>query len=167
MPAETTPGAASELQSAFVSMMDASERRLNKIAWMYCRRKDDQEELMQEIVCKLWIAFPSFRGESKESTWVHAVAHQTARMYLRSQRKWIGVIDEFPEEIHPGTTEDEKASDIETSLQNLRDNDKVLLVMLMEGYSYSEISKALGVSINTLYQRVHCLRELLKGKMTF
>ena len=51
--------------------------------------RDDQEDLFQEIICQLWKANDSFKGESQFSTWMYRVAINTAIVFLKKEKKKV------------------------------------------------------------------------------
>jgi RNA polymerase sigma-70 factor (ECF subfamily) len=54
---------------------------------MYCGNKEDKEDLFQDIVLQLWHAYPSFKGDSKISTWMYRIAINNAITRLRKETK--------------------------------------------------------------------------------
>ena len=57
------------MEKAFLTMVDEHQGIIYKVCRMYRDTREDQEDLFQEIVFQLWKSFPSFRNESKISTW--------------------------------------------------------------------------------------------------
>jgi RNA polymerase sigma factor (sigma-70 family) len=162
---DETDRSVNEQQAAFLLMLKAQEPALRKVACMFCKREDDRQELIQAIVYRLWAGFASFRRESSEATWVCAVAKQTARMRHRAKRDWIEFTDEISEGDHPLTTEDTKNVNVLLDIQQLRDSDKTILLLLMQGYEYREVSDMLGIAPFTLRNRIQRLRQRLTGKL--
>ena len=54
---------------------------------MYMDKRDDQEDLFQEIICQLWKTNDSFKGESQFSTWMYRVAINTAIVFLKKEKR--------------------------------------------------------------------------------
>jgi len=44
---------------------------------------EDRRDLFQKIVLQLWRAYPNFRNESKESTWIYRISLNVAITGLR------------------------------------------------------------------------------------
>jgi DNA-directed RNA polymerase specialized sigma24 family protein len=54
---------------------------------MYCNNKEDKEDLFQDIVLQLGRAYPTFKGDSKISTWMYRIAINNAITGLRKEIK--------------------------------------------------------------------------------
>ena len=72
----------------------------------------DRDDLHQEMLLALWKAIPAFRSESKVSTFVYRVLHNTALTWLRrSQRSRLEPM--FAPELIPDTpTDDGRVFDV-------------------------------------------------------
>jgi RNA polymerase sigma factor (sigma-70 family) len=151
-------------EAAFQKMFDSCEAALRRIVWEIAKNKEDRQDLMQEIKIVLWNSHPGFRGECSEITWAGRVARTVAFRFADKTHDWILVGDEYPEHLQPETSEDEKNTDDEITLQNLKKNDHKLVLLLRKGYQFKEMRKEFGVNRNTLYQRVYALRQLFKNK---
>jgi RNA polymerase sigma-70 factor (ECF subfamily) len=57
-------------QTQFLQLIGENKGILFKISKIYEDNADDRDDLLQEMTLQLWLAFDSFRGESKFSTWM-------------------------------------------------------------------------------------------------
>lgn len=124
---------------------------LYKVCNLYCSDKVDREDLFQDIVIQLWKSFPSFRSESKISTWMYRVALNTAISYFRKEIKKperlsissiefeIPAITDFPD-----NHDDLKL--LNDAIQRLTKIEKALIMLYLEDKSYRDISDVLGIS---------------------
>jgi len=71
----------------FVKVIKENEGILFRITTIYCRDRDDQKDLYQEIVYQLWRSFDSFRHESKISTWLYRIALNTSISHLNKVKR--------------------------------------------------------------------------------
>lgn len=77
-------------ESEFMEMLARCERTLFKVCLFYTdRQPDNVRDMYQDIVCDLKQAWPNFRHESKENTWVYRVALNTAVAQLLKRKKLI------------------------------------------------------------------------------
>ena len=67
----------------FVIDIQKNEGLIYKIARLYSNTTEDQKDLFQEIVYQLWKSYPSFKGDSKISTWMYRIALNTAITHLK------------------------------------------------------------------------------------
>jgi len=47
----------------------------------------DRQDLFQEIALALWTAWPRFRADASERTWLYRVAHNVALTYASKRRR--------------------------------------------------------------------------------
>jgi len=62
----------------FLATLNQYHPLLWRVCRLYCPDADDQQDLYQEIVLRLWEAWPSFQGRAKRSTWLYRVALNVA-----------------------------------------------------------------------------------------
>jgi RNA polymerase sigma-70 factor (ECF subfamily) len=131
---------------------------------MYRDRKEDQEDLFQEIVYQLWKSFPSFKGDSKVSTWIYRVALNTAMAIYRKQRVPISYHEELGEHIHPhseaGISENEER--LFLALRTLSDPDKAVISLFLEDFSYREMADIIGITESNVAVRLNRIKVKLK-----
>ena len=74
-------------ETDFVRVVQENEGIIYKIARTYTKTRDDRNDLYQEIVYQLWKSFPTFKGNSKISTWIYRVALHTSISQWRKQKR--------------------------------------------------------------------------------
>ncbi len=72
----------------FLSLLESHQRPLLKVCWAYGRTSHDRDDLLQEIVGRLWAAFGTYDPSRKFSTWMFRVALNVAIDFRRRQRRW-------------------------------------------------------------------------------
>lgn len=142
-----------------------------KICRIYASARADQEDLFQEIMIQLWQSYPSFRGDSKFSTWLYRIALNTAIGGLRKRRPDIrytdpGLLTSFPEtdENHPPETE-ERSRELYKAISLLTDLEKAIVMLFLENNSYEEMEAILGLKQNNLRVKMNRIKAKLR-KMT-
>ena len=76
-----------------MAMLARCERTVFKVCLFYTDRQPDKvRDMYQDIVCNLWQAWPRFRGESSENTWVYRIAINTAATQLRRRNRTLGIV---------------------------------------------------------------------------
>ena len=144
---------------------------------MYYKTQADQEDAFQEILINLWKAYPTFRGESKITTWMYRVALNTvisgfrkASNRVHRNRSDIGISDEL---IKP-SRENVSKDDIDVlyqSIEQLTDIEKAVIMLYMEEKTYDDIAEIMGmtrtnvgVKINRIKKKLHHIyKELADG----
>jgi RNA polymerase sigma factor (sigma-70 family) len=153
--------------SDFVDLINRHRKLIWKVCWMYGRMPQDRDDLFQEIVYRLWRAYPDFQGRSEFGTWLYRVALNTAITYdRRLRRKPEEPLDERIELAAPSAS-DERIELFYRAMQSLNDTDRALLVMHLEGLTYEEIASVLGLTENhvgvKLNRAKNKLQQLVQG----
>src|SRR5579862_195231 len=76
-----------QLQQGFTALMDEHRRLLHKVCRVYCRNKDDRDDLAQEITVQLWRAYPGYDPDYKFSTWMYRIALNVAISFYRRESR--------------------------------------------------------------------------------
>lgn len=98
---------------------------------------------------QLWRAYPSFRGESKISTWVYRVALNTAisnfrKIKARPLIKTLAELREIPSEDDGGL--DEETTLLYKAISRLSKIEKAIILLYLDEKSYAEIAEIIGIS---------------------
>jgi RNA polymerase sigma factor (sigma-70 family) len=72
-------------ETQFMQLIKEHKGLLFKICRIYQNDEADREDLMQEMILQLWLAFHSFQGKSKFSTWMYRVALNTAIVFFKNK----------------------------------------------------------------------------------
>jgi RNA polymerase sigma factor (sigma-70 family) len=111
---------------------------------------EEQRDLFQEIILQLWKAYPSFKGNSKFTTWMYRVCLNTALVYFKKDNRKVdktplnGNIDVI--DVNENEGKEEKLACLYTAVQELNAIEKALIFLFLENQSHREIAKNLGIS---------------------
>jgi len=75
------------LEKQFLHIIRENQGIIHKVCNMYCNAEEDRNDLFQEIIAQLWKSFPSFRNESKVTTWMYRVGINTAITSFRKNKR--------------------------------------------------------------------------------
>jgi RNA polymerase sigma factor (sigma-70 family) len=87
LPTERLAAAKSAEQEIFLSLVDTHQRLLLKVCWTYTRTSHDRDDLLQEIVGRLWSAFRHYDRDRSFSTWMYRVALNVAIDFRRRRQR--------------------------------------------------------------------------------
>ena len=152
------------MEKEFLALIQDYQNIIYKICRLYRDNKEDQEDLFQEIVYQLWKSYPSFKRESKVSSWMYRIALNTAIAVFRKSKISVDYYQEFPEYIHPS---DEKAisqneARLFWALRRLNDSEKALISLYLEDFDYREIAAITGLSESNVGVRLNRIKKKLK-----
>lgn len=133
---------------------------------MYMDTRDDQDDLFQEIVCQLWKAYDSFKGESQFSTWMYRVAINTSIVYLKKEKRKVDKYEiastNIKEEEDDSQVKESQIEHFYKAVQQLDKIDKAIIFYQLEGFSHREISENLGISEGNARVKLNRAKEKLK-----
>ncbi|MDX1378794.1 MAG: sigma-70 family RNA polymerase sigma factor [Anaerolineales bacterium] len=137
---------------------------LFKIIRAYAFNPHDQEDLFQEISLQVWKSIPDFRNESKPSTWIYRVALYTATVWVRKE-KTRPPTQPFAEMEHALSVtdrpRDERSEWLYQQIGELEPVDRSVCLLLLDGFSYKEMAKILGISESNVGVKVHRIKKYL------
>lgn len=160
-------------EEALISLVTQYETSILRTCYMYLQDKGLAEDATQETFLKAYKAFPNFRGECNEKTWLMRIAINTCRDIKRSS--WFRNIDRrITIDSLPETSDafhDDSDDDLAEAILNLSTKYKeVILLYFYQDMTMAEIAQVLKVSIATVGRRIKLacskLESLLKKEET-
>lgn len=136
---------------------------------MYCNSKEDKEDLFQDIVLQLWRAYPSFKGDTKVSTWMYRIAINNAITRLRKEtkrEKHVSLDDEAFEVATEDNHINENAAAMYEAIKKLSEVEKALTMLYMDNCSYKEIAEITGLSESNIGFKLNKIKAKLKSLVT-
>jgi RNA polymerase sigma-70 factor (ECF subfamily) len=126
----------------------------------------DREVLFQEVAVQLWRSVSSFKGESRETTWIYRVALNTAIrwLHIEKRRDRIDVRDAQSVLLESDSPVDEQLAWLYTEIARLDDVDRSLALMMLDDLSYKEMSTVLGITESNVGVRIHRIKKQLIAK---
>lgn len=120
------------------------------------------EDTLQVVMMTVWRTAASFRGESRVTTWLHAIARRRALSLIRRTRETLPM----PDEEVLSADEPEAASTsgaLQSALNHLPDIERRAIDLIyVEGQTLSQAADQLGVPVNTVKSRLARARLSLR-----
>ena len=177
-PRPVSPGATekSELDRTFSTLVEQHADMAYNVAHRMLRCPYETEDAVQEAFIHAYRAFPTFKGNSKPSTWLYRIVVNTCLMKIRKDKSRTKYISEtgYDDSVVPGWGNDpEKAAIngelrevLEEGLDRLSPEMRAAVVLRdVQGFSTEEAAKMLKVSVPGLKSRLHRGRVLLRKHM--
>lgn len=138
------------------------------------RRIAGDDDLAQDYAQEAWIravrALPTFRGDSRFSTWLHRIAVNSALQAVRKAETRTKRQAPMPDSVAvaPQIGDALLGTRLENALDKLPDGMRQVLILHdVEGYTHDEIGEVLGVTSGTsksqLFKARAKMRVLLAG----
>lgn len=156
-----------EQEHIFVKKLEKHQNIVHKICTFYTNNSDDHKDLFQEITIQLWRAYPTFRGDSKFSTWMYRVALNTAITLFRKSKRNIKAqsFDKISFKIEYqdyDPTADVQIKLLYEAVRELNNIDRALVFLYLEDRTYEEIADTLGISNVNARVRMSRIKDKLK-----
>ena len=158
------------LQDDFLKQLNQHSGILHKICNSYFISPVERQDAFQEMVYQLWKSYPSFKAESKFSTWMYRVALNTAILLVRKNNKRI-----TEEELNEAFLEMPKADDhhqpretmdlLYKAIYTLQEIERGIILLYLDDYSYEEIGTVMGISKSNVSVRLVRIKAKLEEKL--
>jgi RNA polymerase sigma-70 factor (ECF subfamily) len=165
-----------ELESLYCSWIGEHRGILARVARSFAGSAAEAQDIEQEMMLQLWISLPSFRGQSKPSTWIYRVCLNTALTWRRGDSRRLRHVEsraDLGDIASASATPAESAGDREIleklyeAIRAIPALDRALVLLLLDGVSYHEMSEVTGMTENhvgvALTRARRRLAELMKG----
>ena len=156
---------------AFAQLLDRHGREVYRLAFRLTHDQELAADVAQETWIRVWRGLSSFRGEAAFSTWLYRIAVNTAatarRRHARHPQAALTEITE-PED-HANPQPEGRVDQLELrhrlgqALSQLPPGLRTVVVMKdVYGWSHSEISAALDISVTAAKVRLHRAHQRLQ-----
>lgn len=156
----------SERNKIFDQWLAKHKGLLFKVVRAYAFTAQDREDLFQEVVLQVWKSIPMFREESAVTTWLYRIA-------LNVGIKWTIKTQRYQElnqpmlEVSPILKEmeipDPRLIWLYEQIAQLNPIDRSLTLLLLDGFSYKEMAKMLGITESNVGVKINRIKkELMK-----
>lgn len=158
------------MEKDFLQIIQKNQGIIHKVCSMYCDVEEDRKDLFQEIVAQLWKSYPSFRKESKFSTWMYRVALNTAittfkKDKRRPEQKGLSYENAQIAEENYDTETEENIKILNHAVAQLTGIEKSIVLLFLENKKYEEIAEITGITQNYVRVKMNRIKKKLKKLM--
>lgn len=171
-------------ESAFNELVVTYERRVFSLVYRMLGRRDEAEDLSQEVFVQVFKAIDQFRGDSKLSTWIYRIAvnlcknrtKYLSRRHAGAQDDIDAMADRVPLSAAKGVSvgdvsrPDELVEGMQLEVVVKRaiaqlepEFREALILRDVEDMSYEEIASVMGLPDGTVKSRIHRARGQLRA----
>lgn len=158
------------MEKEFLQIIQKNQGIIHKVCNMYCDSQEDRSDLFQEIVAQLWKSYPSFRQESKVTTWMYRVALNTAITSFKKSKRRPDQNSltyenfQLADEEYDTETED-NIKLLHTAVSQLTGVEKSIILLFLENKKYEEIAEITGITQNYVRVKMNRIKKKLKKLM--
>ena len=143
------------------------------IAFSVLKNKQDAEDVVQNVIVKLYNLGKDRLPTDKETTWLYTVTKNEALEFIRKKNKQVYLENIY--EIEDNNNEIDKIIDKENFnrlISNLTDKEKeIVSLKIVSNLSFKQIQMLMGEPINTIkwryYNSIYKLKQLIGNFTTF
>ncbi len=167
--------------SAYEELVRKHQQRVMAVVGGILRRREDVEDVVQQVLIKAYFSLRRFDQRSAFGTWLHKIAVNECWDYLRKKRvrRLVYEADLSEEQSRLLDTVSERASGaarpredagrqtelrdlLERLLGELEEKDRLMLVLKeVEGFSVEELGQMMNLNVNTVKVRLFRARGRL------
>lgn len=158
-----------ERDRIFSEWLAAHKGILFKVVHAYAFEHADRQDLFQEITVQVWRSVDAFRGDSSVPTWMYRVALNTALAWSRKEGRHQRGKETFEGMEGLLTTESSEGRDprvewLYHQIAQLKDVDRSVALLLLDGFSYKEIAAIVGLTESNVGVKINRIKSALAGK---
>lgn len=158
------------MEKEFLQIIQKNQGIIHKVCNMYCDSQEDRNDLFQEIVAQLWKSHPSFRQESKVTTWMYRVALNTAITSFKKSKRRPDQNSLTYENFQLADEEyDSEAEEniklLHAAVSQLTGVEKSIILLYLENKKYEEIAEITGITQNYVRVKMNRIKKKLKKLM--
>ena len=145
----------------FMEMIRQNEGIIYKVASFYADKDHPIGDLYQEVVLNLWKGYPSFRGESKYSTWIYRIALNTCVSFYRRSKRNVSYVD-ISMDIPDVVDNNEQIQELYKLINRLGKIERALVLLYLDDKPYKEIAEITGLSVTNVATKLSRIKDKLK-----
>lgn len=124
------------------------------VCYRYTKSLDDAEDVLQEAFVKVFTNMGQYRGDGVLAGWIKRIMVTTAISYLRRHNRYRNQMEFDHQPLHAVTAETATGNlnvrDLMDIIQRLPAGYQTVFNLVgIEGYDHAEVSRLLGISIQT------------------
>ncbi len=164
-------------EAAFTQLVEKYQQQIFNLLFHYTGRKEDVEDLAQEVFIKVYTHLADFETRAAFRTWLYRIAlnasiDHSRKLKLRRMLSLDGLTDWAKERLtfqnatsspHQSAEQSELKQQIQAGLDRLPEDFRRALVLRdMEGLEYEEIAEITGWNLGTVKSRLFRGRQRLR-----
>ncbi|WP_059026335.1 RNA polymerase sigma factor [Gabonibacter massiliensis] len=144
-------------EKAWASLYDYYYAALCTYVSRILKRPESSEDLVQEVFIAVWKSNRVFISVRELTNYLYRACYNNALIFVRNNQIHDTILDsigagkEFTaDDVYALTVSEEVTRQLYVHIESLPSEQKRVILLSIEGYSWEEIAEKLGISINTV-----------------
>jgi len=163
---------------AYGELVREHQQRVFALVYRFVDSRDDAEDVAQQVFVQAYRSLPSFRGQSKFSTWLYRIAVNAALRQSQTVVRHRHQSIDDPESVladtlasDNGSPQDcaersEVSAQVRKAVMELPDKHRAVVVLhYFEGMTCDQIAELVGCGVGTVWSRLHYACTKLKDSL--
>lgn len=157
-------------REAFAALVERHYDFIYRVAYRLTGRREDAEDVAQDVCARLGRAVKSYRGGAAFTTWLYALVMNAARDGLRKAKRETARTEAFGVhalvmgETEPEPEPDDGAERLWAAVRQLPDKQREAVTLVYgEGMSHAQAAEIMAVAEPTVSWHVHEAKKRLKA----
>lgn len=157
-------------RKAFGALVERHYDFVHRVAWRWCGRRDDAEDIAQEVCIRLGRSIRDYRGAGAFTTWLYAMTMNAARDLARKTARDTARTNAYG--VHASITGDGadeqgvQLDELWLAVRELPDKQRdAVLLVYGEGMSHADAGEVMAISEATVSWHIHEAKKRLKVLM--
>lgn len=153
------------LEQEFTDLVRQYKKTIFTVCYFFSDKREEVDDMFQEVLIRLWKGYPKFRKESDARTWIWRVSLNTCNNIKRSADRKIKAdtltlgIDMSDESIEGSR----QTRMLYQRISRLELFDRAIILLWLENMSYDEIARITGLTPSAITNRLFRIKEQLKS----
>ena len=157
-------------RGAFGKLLERHYDFVYRVAWRWCGRRADAQDIAQDVCVRLGRAIADYRGGGAFTTWLYAMTLNAARDHARKSMRESAKTQAYG--VHAlisgeaGEEPDDRADALWSAVRQLPDKQRdAVLLVYGEGLTHAAAAEAMAISETTVSWHIHEAKKRLKVLM--
>lgn len=159
-------------KKAYDHLLSRYHHKIKQIIYFYVNEHANTNDLVQEVLLKVFRSLPDFKEESEFSTWLYRIVQNTIKNYFRAVSLRLDSETQFANEQYISLCSSpeyqlmsmELGELVENALARLSEDLRLCYGMhVFEGETYETIAQRMRCPIGTVRSRIFRARKLVIG----
>lgn len=163
-------------QQAYALLVNRYQQYVFTLVLRIVTNREEAEEVAQDVFIKAFRALADFNGQSKFSTWLYTIAHNTSLSFLRKKKINIQSLEQESVMMEADSKDSgftanlveqkSKSQMLDKAIALLSADDALVLTLFYKAeQSLEEIGRVIGIESNAVKVRLFRARTRLKDKL--